>query len=185
MDFMELLNNTFGSDWMNSILTLLQSFVLVLVSYLSTKIKTKVTDVTTKYSNNLNELLDKYQITTEQVDIATKKIDSLTKDNLNTQDVMNVVVEIVGLLALDSKSIPANTKLAVSKLLGTLENNKEAVEQVEKVVAESKEIETVPVEQVEQEKQEIEDNAKIADENIQGIAEQTINVYNEILNDDK
>ena len=39
------------------------------------------------------------------------------------------------------------------------------------------------LEQIEQEKKDIEDTAKASNEIIQGIAEQTIDVYNEIINE--
>ena len=183
LNLMELLNNTFGSDFVSSAISILQSLVLVLVSYFSTKIKSKVTDVAKKYDNDLANLREKFNVTDEHLDKATEKLDALSSETINASAVMNVLVEVVGLLALESKSIPSNTKLTVSKLLGSLGNNQEAVQHVEQVVAESKQIESVPVEQIEQEKKDIEDTAKASNEIIQGIAEQTIDVYNEIINE--
>lgn len=183
MDFTEILNNFFGSDWMSSIMTILQSFVLVIVSFLSTKIKAKVNDVTTKYSDNLHKLLEKNNVTTDTLKNATAVLDKLNLETINAKQTIDVVIQVVGLLALDSKSIPANTKLTISKLLGSLEQNKDAVQNVEKVIEESKQIESIPVEQVEEIKHEVEVAAENSNQINQGIAEQTISVYNEIINE--
>ena len=106
MDFTEILNNFFGSDWMSSIMTILQSFVLVIVSFLSTKIKAKVNDVTTKYSDNLHKLLEKNNVTTDTLKNATAVLDKLNLETINAKQTIDVVIQVVGLLALDSKSIP-------------------------------------------------------------------------------
>ena len=110
-------------------------------------------------------------------------LDKLNLETINAKQTIDVVIQVVGLLALDSKSIPANTKLTISKLLGSLEQNKDAVQNVEKVIEESKQIESIPVEQVEEIKHEVEVAAENSNQINQGIAEQTISVYNEIINE--
>ena len=124
MDFTEILNNFFGSDWMSSIMTILQSFVLVIVSFLSTKIKAKVNDVTTKYSDNLHKLLEKNNVTTDTLKNATAVLDKLNLENQNSAKHIKSIKEINSSTKEKLNNLESSADSTMNSINKLKENNK-------------------------------------------------------------
>ena len=184
MDFIQLLENFLGSEITQQLVTVGQSVIMVIISYLSTKLKTKITDVTSKYESNLAKIKEDLGVSNEALAKTTEALSTLTKENIATKHTNDVLVQVIGILALDSKSIPANSKLVISKLLGSVDN-KEAVKQVEQTINESAtyEKEAITVEEVNEIKQSVETVAEVSKESAESIAQQSLDIYNEIVNE--
>lgn len=184
MDIIQLLENFLGSEITQQIMTIGQSIIVVIVTYLSSKLKTKITDVTSKYESNLEKIRNDLGISQEALEKSTAALSTLTKENIATKQTNSVLVQVIGILALDSKSIPANSKLVISKLLGSIDDS-QAVKQIEQTIQESSELEkqNITVEEVNEIKQTTETIAENSRESAESIAQQSLNIYSDIVNE--
>ena len=186
MDFQELINNFLDSNIFQEGMALVQTAVMVIITYLLNKAKAKITEVKNKsndlveeFNSKVNALQERCEVSDKQleetksiIEEQTKKLEQSHKDN-------QALIQIIALFTLDSKSIAANTKLAISKLLGQL-SDQEQVKEVETIVEESKEEEALTLEQVEEIKHESEIAIKESNNNVDSITQQTLEIFNEI-----
>lgn len=189
MSFQEIINNFLESNFFQEGIAIAQSAVMVIITYLLNKAKAKATQI----QNNANELLDKQNkkledlkgtlgVTKEELQKTTDTVKEYIEKQKESENNNKLLLEMLTLFILDSKSVAANTKLAVSKLLSQI-TNKEAVEHIQEVIEESKEEEVLTLEQVEEIKQEVEEQIQESKQNVDSITQQTLDIYNEINND--
>ena len=188
MNFQELINRILDSSIFQEGMALLQTVVMVVITYLLNRAKAKIAEIksaanniTEQYNKNLEAIKNKQQETdellketTETLEQYKNKLEQSNKDN-------KALIKILGLFTLDSKSIAANTKLAISKLLGQM-TDQEQVEEIKEVVEESNQIESLTLEQVEEIKKEAEANIQDSEQAVESITQQTLQLYNEINN---
>lgn len=186
MDFQELINNFLDSNLFQEGMAILQTAVMVIVTYLLNKAKAKIAEVKSKsndlvatFNTKVDDLKDRLEVSDKQLEETknvledqSKKLEQSNKDN-------KILLQIIALFTLDSKSIAANTKLAISKLLGQLQDQ-EQVKEVESIIEESKEEEALTLEQVEEIKHESEVAVEESNKNVESITQQTLEIFNEI-----
>lgn len=186
MDFQELINNFLDSSLFQEGIALLQTAAMVIVTYLLNKAKAKIAEVKNKSNDLAAEFNSKVDTLKDRLDVSDKQLEEtkavLEEQNKKLEQSNNdnkVLLQILALFTLDSKSIAANTKLAISKLLGQI-TDQEQVKKVEDIVEESKEEEALTLEQVEEIKHESEVAIEESNNNVDSITQQTLEIFNEI-----
>lgn len=186
MDFQELLNNFLDSNLFQEGMALVQTAVMVVITYLLNKAKSKIADVKDKsnvlveeFNSKVNALQERCKVSDKQLEDTKNVLEEQSKKLEQSNNDNKVLLQIIALFTLDSKSIAANTKLAISKLLGQI-TDQQQVKEVETIVEESKEEEALTLEQVEEIKHESEIAIEESNNNVDSITQQTLEIFNEI-----
>ena len=181
MNFGDLMNNIFGAEWLGTFTQILSGIVMIVLSALFAKLKTKLINSENKSAKTIGGFLE------ENVKINNKldSVEQLTKEqkeqNQLTTDAVVDLCNIVCLGFLDSKSVNAETKLAISKVLGNLQAVGVDVNKINETVQHATEAASLTVEKVNEIKEHVEKVVETSTEAAEGIKEASLDVYNQIL----
>lgn len=178
MDFIQLLESIFGTTWMSSILQVLSGIVLILISRTAAKLKTKLINSNNTSAKNSADVLDKFNFIKEQT--AEQK-----KQQEATTDAVSTLVNVFAMAFLDSKGISAETKIQISKAIGSLQSVGINTEGIQKAAEKATEKTEQSVEQVNAIIDDTENLIKETKEEAKGIVQKTVDLYNSILDDEQ
>ena len=184
MNFNELMDLIFGADWLGTLTQILSGTVMVVISALYAKLKNKLINSENNYAKTIGSMLDEnIKINNELSEQKLLNKELQNKQTQTTDAVVNLA-NIVALGFLDSKGVTAETKLAISKALGSLQDVGVDLDKVKGTVEHATETTKIAVEVVneirEASEKVIENSTKVSE----GITETSLDIYNEILDNE-
>lgn len=185
MNFNEIMDLIFGAEWLGTLTQILSGTAMVAISALYAKLKNKLINSENSYAKTIGNMLDKNIEINNKLTEQTELNKELKEQQAVTADAVVNLANIVAMGFLDSKGVTADTKLAIGQALGKLQAVGVDLDKVKGTVDHASEKAKVAVEVVneirEASEKIIEDSTKVSE----GITETSLNIYNEILDNNE
>lgn len=182
MGFKEIVNEFFGSAWFQELITFFQGALMIIATALLTRARNKIANNSLNYDDTLSDLRKSFGVTEEEVKQNKEEMKKYRESLDQSKQTEAILAKIIGMFLMDSKAIHENIKLEVGKLIGQLPD-KEVEKEVTKVVEQAKTDNQLTAEQVEEIKDEVQVVTDKSNTDVEGITQQTLEVYEAINND--